>query len=111
MEAVIDPVLEHARTYAREALRVHDPERKPEDHVDLHLDRYRSQARRHAFLTAALLELDAQLQTHLEKDHQGDAVAIARCQQRPRHAHAKAMVEDRLQAIDEQRNPLFGRTN
>ena len=111
MEAVIDPVLEHARTYAREVLRVHDPERKPEEHVDLHLERYRSQAKRHAFLTAALLELDGQLQAHLEKDHQGDAVAIARCQQRPRHAHARTMVEYRLQAIDEGRNPLFGRAN
>ncbi len=111
MDTVIDPVVEHAKAYAREALRGNDPRRKPEEHVDMNLDRYRSQAKRHAFLTAALSELETQLRAHLEKDHAGNAAAREVCQQVPRYARARTMVEDRLQAINEQRNPLFGREN
>lgn len=112
MATVIDPILLHARTFAREALNGSAQHQgQAHVHLDEELERYKSLAKRHAFLTDALSELDRQFLAHLDQAHPHDMAARANCGQRPRHARAKVMVEDRKQAIEEQRDPLFGRSN
>ena len=112
METVIDPIRQHATSFAREALNGSaDHQGQAHTHLDHELERYKSLAKRHAFLTDALEELDVQFLAHLNKAHPDDTTARAKCGQRPRYARAKVMVEDRKQAIEEQRDPLFGRSN
>ncbi len=112
MATIIDPILQHASTFARAALNgSSDHQGEVHLHVDHELERYRSLAKRHDFLVSALEELDRQFLAHLDKAHPLDTAARASCGQRPRHARAKLMVEDRKQAIDEQRDPLFARSN
>lgn len=112
MATLIDPILQHADTFAREALNGSTAHKGlVHAHLDHELERYRSLAKRHDFLVSALEELDRQFLAHLGKAHSNDTTARANCGQRARHARAKLMVEDRKQAIDEQRDPLFARRN
>ncbi len=112
MATITDPILQHAGAFARAALNG-SSEHKGEvhAHLDHELSRYQSLAKRHDFLVSALEELDRLFLSHLDEAHPFDTTARANCGQRPRHARAKLMVEDRKQAIDEQRDPLFARSN
>lgn len=106
------PILEHAFTFAREALNGSTAHKGVvHTHLDHGLDRYRSLAKRHDFLVSAVEELDRQFLAHLDKAHAHDTAVRANCGQRVIHARAKLMVEDRKQALDEQRDPPFGRSN
>ena len=112
MATITDPILQHASAFARAALNgSEDHKGVVHTHLDDELGRYQSLAKRHDFLVSALEELDRQFLAHLDKAHPYDTTARANCGQRPRHARAKLMVEDRKQAIDEQRDPLFARSN
>ena len=112
METAIDPIRQHAASFVSEALNGSTGHQgQAHTHVDHELERYKSLAKRHAFLTDALEELDRQFLAHLNKAHPEDTKARANCGQRLRHARAKVMVEDRKQAIEERRDPLFGRSN
>lgn len=112
MATITDPILQHASAFARAALNGStEHQGQVHAHLDHELSRYQSLSKRHDFLVSALEELDRQFLAHLDKAHPYDTTARANCGQRPRHARAKLMVEDRKQAIDEQRDPLFARSN
>src|SRR6185436_18860472 len=104
MPALADPIRAHAARYAREALGQREKRRQQYEILDQHLERYHSTIKQRAFLEAALTALDAALDEHITKHHNGDP--RAECGRKAEHREARVMVEDRLDAIKERQDPL-----